>query len=295
MIAYYTLLFYFLRVVFAYWHEFGIEQITPFIPFGNLYNYLYGYSTFGQIMQKWYNATRLDYYGMYLGFKPALFIRSPYLVREFLDRDFMYFSKRTINWKQERCPIMVNMYSKSGCDWREDREQMTPVFAPDNLQDMLLTMSNVNPALERYLDFKCEDRMARLNVHRLIERHLHNVIGKLVYGLRINTFAMPNESYRRFANQALKPSVKSHFRFLRNYVLPEWMFSWFNVKSLDKKTENFFISLAKHSLNMRENRIEHFNDYMNLLVKLRNQGYVRPNELELDIPLTLLDGKLLKF
>lgn len=264
-----------------YWIRFGFEQIQPHIFYGNLKPYLRHNLDFGTVLRNYYNESEgLKYVGLYMMHKPALLIRDPQIIQQFTQKDFAHFNTRHLYSTNEKCPLLDNLYQRSGKQWKKERESLAKAFTQQNVAGLYDTII-VTKALERYLDGLSECAANAIGINKLFERHLYNVMAWVIYGVHVDTISYSEESFRMTGIEVFRPKFLDKILFLRNFVLPakwEWLL---NFRRHTKKVEDFYISLTKHSLGRREFHPKEWNinkDYMQYLMKLRNRGYLVEDE-----------------
>lgn len=236
-----------------YWTRYGFQQIRPHLFYGHLKPYLRHNQDFGTLLRNCYNqSSNLKYVGLYMMHKPALLLRDPRTIQEFLQYDFSHFSTRHLYSTKEKCPLLNNLYYQScGKTWQQERELLAPAFSLENVGDLYDTII-VTKALERYLDGLSGCAAHAVGVHKLMERHLYNVMALVIYGVHVDTIAYAEESFRMTGIEVFRPKLFEKLLFLRNFVLPLKWQGWFNFRQHSKKVEDFYISLTKYSLGRRE-------------------------------------------
>lgn len=269
-----------------YWHRNGIAQIQPHLIFGHIRPYLFENADFGSLLRDLYNDPEADgqrYVGLYMVHRPALLVRDPAAVNQFLQASFTNFSTREFHSGIERCLLSDNIYQRSGIQWKEDREFFAKAFSPQNVASMYETYGVMTP-LERYLDNCSDSGSYAIHAYKLVERHLYNVFAWAIYGVHVNCISYSEESFRTFGIDLFRPKFVEKLLFLRNYVVPiSWkrLINLLNVRRHSKRIEDFYVSLTKHSLGRRECHQKEWNaskDYMQYLLKIRTRGFLYVDE-----------------
>lgn len=269
-----------------YWITNGFKQISPHLIYGNLKPYLRENKDFGTVLRNYYNQSEgVKYVGLYMMHKPALLLRDPQVIQKFLHTEFLSFSTRHIYSATEKCPLLDNMYQRSGAKWKTERERMGEIFTPENVANLYEAILATG-ALEKYLDGMTDCAVNSININKLFERHLYNVMAWVIYGVHVNTIDYAEESFRMTGIELFRPKFLDKILFLRNFVVPakyEWLL---NFRQHSKAVEDFYVSLAKHSLGRREFHQKEWNvnnDYMQYLMKIRNRGYLFDDETNVPI------------
>lgn len=267
-----------------YWSLYGFEQIQPHLFYGNLKPYFRQNVDFGTLLRNYYNKSEgQKYVGLYMIHKPALLLRDPQVIQQFLQTNFVSFSTRKFHSAKERCPLLDNMYQRSGAEWRKERELLAKAFTTENIADLYDAIA-VTRAIERYLDGLSDCAANAIHVNKLLERHLYNVMAWLIYGVHVDTISYAEESFRMTGIEVFRPKFVDKILFVRDFVVPvkwDWLLNLLNVRRHSKRVEDFYISLTKHSLGRREFHPKEWNinkDYMQYLMKIRNRGKLYDDE-----------------
>lgn len=265
------------------WHK--IHQIQPHFVYGNLEPYIRRNVDFGVMLRNYYNESYGEScVGLYMIHKPALLLRDINLIRTIFFNDFGYFSSRKPFEKKEKCPLLDNFYQRSGSEWRAGRDLLFRAFTFENISQLYNTIVDVG-ALEKFCDDLIDSGDENtVCINKLLDRHLYSALAWVIYGVEIDTIRNPERSFRTFGSELFQPIFVDKLSFIRDLAVPtewEWLDDLLNFRRHSKRVEDYFISLTRCVVNLREKDSTFLNanqDFMQYLLKIRNRGNLYDDE-----------------
>lgn len=104
-----------------------------------------------------------------------------------------------------------------------------------------------------------------------------DVIATCAFGLDINVLENPDSVFVKIANSVFQPSKLGKLRrYLRNH-LPFFIYKTFGLKSIPKEMEDYFIKVIKNSIKQREENNLQRNDFIQLMMELKEQEQAQTN------------------
>lgn len=130
-----TILYLLLRHTYTYWDRNGFKSIpnVSYI-FGHFGPIFLRKEIFARVMIKLYNATSEPFIGFYSVLNPILMIRDPELVRNFLNKDFSYFSIHRDLSKETHDPLRDRLSVIFGEKWKNWRAKISTHFTTVKLK-----------------------------------------------------------------------------------------------------------------------------------------------------------------
>lgn len=119
-----------------------------------------------------------------------------------------------------------------------------------------------------------------VDIKEVVSRFTTDIIGSCAFGLECNSLNNPNSEFRQYGKKLFKtdPTVKGKIRNALLYILPKTVVSFLRMKRMDRNVESFFIHLVENVVNYREKNKIWRNDFMQLLLQLRNEGKIEDEE-----------------
>lgn len=165
------------------------------------------------------------------------------------------------------------MFNIPGQKWRDLRVKLSPTFTSGKLKGMFSIIKNCGQTLEDYLVknvnkgvdvFEFRDLMARFNI---------NIISSVAFGIENDCINEPNHLFRKMGAKVFEPSFINALRGTISLLQPK-LFHKVKLRIVDRDVEDFIFSIVKQTVEYREENNVTRNDFMQLLIQLKNQGYV---------------------
>lgn len=254
---------------FDYWHSKGIPYLEPSFPFGNLKGAGKKFHA-SQVIWNAYNEfkdTGVKYCGAYLWNRPIAILLDLDLIQNVMVKDFSNFSDRGAYYNEKDDPLSASTFSVDGARWRESRRKFTPAFTSGKMKHMFPTVLGIGEQLRNTLTESILKKENIFQIDELMTQFVCDVIGSCMFGIECNCFQDANGDFNRISRSvkhrhgplihAFIASFQSIARKLRVKVWP------------DKLTE-FFSNVTKYTIEYREKNDVSRNDFMDILLNLKN-------------------------
>ncbi|XP_058126452.1 cytochrome P450 6a8-like [Anopheles ziemanni] len=257
---------------YRFWKDRNVEYIVPEFPFGN-FKTLGKVEHIAPITQRHYEHFKrlnVPYGGVFMLTSPLLYIFDTKLIKTLLVKDFQYFPNRGVYFNERDDPLSAHMFAIEGQKWRTLRAKLSPTFTSGRIKT---TFPLVTEVCRRFCDHLLEEvqRSNEVEVHDLLSRFTIDVIGACAFGIECNSFREPDNEFRRYGKIA--------FDKLRHSPLVVYLMKAFRahanalgMKQLHDDVSSFFLNVVKDTIEYREREKIVRNDFMDLLVKLKNTG-----------------------
>lgn len=262
---------------FSYWSKRGIPYKQPKFLIGALGEIFTGKKCMGEFFQDVYMTFKKNrILGFYFSYRPALLINDPVLVQDVMIKSFNSFHDRLTAADTETDPMSANLFMSCGQKWRDLRVKMTPTFTSGKLKTMFPTIRDCAKILQDYIDKTVQEGNDVYDIREIMARFTTSVISSVGFGIENDAINDPNNIFRQMGSKLLQPSLKRMIISTIFFFLPN-VFKTFNikVKRIPKEIDEFFMSIVKQTIEFRENNKDfHRKDFMELLIQLKNQGFV---------------------
>nr|CAD7614996.1 unnamed protein product [Timema genevievae] len=252
-----------------HWKKQGIACIKPFPFFGNLKDVVLLKSSRGDVMKYLYRE--LDgkpFGGAFLFNNPILVVRDPELVKTILVKNFSHFQNRFHSSDHSR-PLSQNLTSLNGPKWRTLRTKLTPAFTSGKLKNMIDAMAECSLEMNTELQATANNNSI-IEVKDMAGNFTTQVIGSVIFGLQFNSIKDPNSKFRKLGHEMFDPSYKRAVTLMLNNILPK-ISKLLGLNSLSKNVESFFCGVVKDTIRYRETNGVTRNDFLQLLIQLKNK------------------------
>ena len=273
------------QYLFSYWTRHGFKQLDPKFFFGDAKPLITLKRFMGEFLQDLYQKNKDSrLVGIYVFYIPSLLVTDPKLVQDILIKDFNSFHDREMPVDEKNDPFSAHLFNLPGQKWRDLRAKLSPTFTSGKLKGMLPIMKDCGKVLENYLDKNVKNGVNVFEFTDLMARYSINIISSVAFGIDNDCINDPDHIFRKLGGKYFETSIKNGIRNLLTFAAPK-LFHKVGLKTVDQDVEDFFFSIIKQTVEYRENENFSRNDFMQLIIQLKNQGFVSADKSEKD------DGK----
>lgn len=266
---------------FNYWKRHGFQQMDdPKFLFGNISDLFLFRKSFSNCFIDLYEKFKHHkYIGCYFTYKPILFVNDPVIVKDILVSNFNSFTDRPRFVDEVRDPISTHLFNIGGQKWRDLRFKLSPTFTSGKLKGMFPIMRDCGETLQSFLLKNYETGERVFNFIDLFAKYTTHNIVTVIFSIHSDTFDDPNNVFRKVSASFSEPSKRQHIMDIFSFLIPNILhaISVFNFKSVTENVNDFVMNFVEKVVKHRENTKFQGNDFLQLLIQLKNQGYV-PNK-----------------
>lgn len=110
-----------------------------------------------------------------------------------------------------------------------------------------------------------------MNVTDICSKFTIDTIGRCAFGLNCNSLFDSDSEFQRAGQEVFKPTIRSSVLGLIRLLDLGQILDWFRIRSLPDFVYEFFLNLFKDTLELRGTEKEDRNDFISILIKLRNE------------------------
>ncbi|XP_049855705.1 cytochrome P450 6k1-like [Schistocerca gregaria] len=285
---------------YQYWKKKGVPYLEPSFPFGNLGHSLLGQKFFGDVLRELYEKAKgKRFIGIYSILRPVLLVRDPEIVRHILIKDFASFRERGIFMDDEE-PLNRHLFWLPAQEWQHRRAKLTPAFSSGKLKGLFQLIQECGRELA-----EVATEMARrgdpVEVREVASRFTTDAIVSVGFGLSSDSQRNPNSVFRDWSSKAFATGLLSSLSVRLNFMSPR-LASLLRIKGSFKEASIPFRKMIADNVEYREKNNVTRNDFFNLLMQIKNKGFVdgdKPqigkNTERIDFPLEDLAAECLGF
>uniref|UniRef100_A0A8D8X8G7 Probable cytochrome P450 6a14 n=1 Tax=Cacopsylla melanoneura TaxID=428564 RepID=A0A8D8X8G7_9HEMI len=261
------------KLIYRYWKNKQVVFFNPSFPFGDFSDLLLFRKTFHQFNTDFYNKIKYDHKkpfgGLYSINKPVLMVTDPEFLKNILIKDFDYFTDRGLfEGSESNDPLAGHLFNKKGNDWRRLRNKLSPTFTSGKIKYMTPLIVKCSDNLVNAISKQFGDsNQINLELKDYCARYTTDVIGSTAFGIEINCLENPDSEFRQISQLLLTPSVFITLKTLVIALVP--VFKPY-ISILDSRVASFFTRVFKSNVVYREKNHVERNDFLNLLMQLRN-------------------------
>ncbi|XP_030080916.1 cytochrome P450 6a2-like [Drosophila hydei] len=270
-----ALLVYLVHRNMNYWKSRGIPQEPPHPIYGNVVGFRKT-RVLNDLMIEYYNKFRNTGHP-FVGFsfvqKQSAFIMDIKLAKNILIKDFTNFADRGQFHNERDDPLTGHLFNLDGKRWKEMRQKLSPTFTSGKMKFMFPTVIKVSEEFVKVMLEEVPDKTggAIIEIKDLMARFTTDVIGTVAFGIECNTLRNPITDFRKMGQ-------KSFTDMRHGVLLTAFQFSFPNLakklgmRMIPEDVHQFFMSLVKETLAIREKENIKRNDFMQMLIELKQKG-----------------------
>lgn len=263
---------------FTYWKRHGFHQMDdPKFLLGNISDLFFFRKSFSNCFIDLYEKFKHHkYIGCYFTYKPILFVNDPEVVQDILVSNFSSFTDRPRFVDEVRDPISTHLFNIGGQKWRDLRFKLSPTFTSGKLKGMFPIMRGCGKTLQNFMLKNNSDGKNVFNFIDLFAKYTtHNII-TVIFSIDSDTFDDPNNVFRKISASFSEPSKRQHIMDIFSFLVPNILhaISIFNFRSVTANVNDFVMNFVAKIVKHREDTKFQGNDFLQLLIQLKNQGYI---------------------
>ncbi|XP_052891059.1 probable cytochrome P450 6a13 [Anopheles moucheti] len=208
---------------------------------------------------------------------PGVMLIDPEAIKTVLVKDFHIFHDRGIFSDPDVDPLSGTLFAMQGKPWKILRQKLTPTFTSGKMKQMFDTIRDVAERLGCYVDEHLHEE--ELEMKDILARYTTDVIGTCAFGIECNTLKNPDSEFLKYGNKVFEQKVSTLIKIIFMLLVRKY---WpkFMLKITDADVESFFLNLVRETVEYRETHNVKRNDFLNLLLQIKNTGKLWEQEEE---------------
>jgi len=213
------------------------------------------------------------YFGTFFYGRPTLVIQDPEIVKQILTKEFQSFSSHGFYTNTDVDPLSGHLFALDGAKWKAMRDKLSVMFTSGKMKYMFGIMQKcidrLDEVLERELrtgkEIDMRDKMACLGI---------DIIASVVaFGIEVNSLENPDVTFREIGRKLFTPNLEMFLRFMIILNM-HWLAKWLKVRVIKREPHKFIMDMVRNTVEYREKNNVVRNDFMNMMIQLKNKGYV---------------------
>lgn len=263
---------------FNHWKRLNIPQLEPSFPLGN-FSGISSLSMSEVISNLYEKSKNHRFIGFYTLHKPSILINDPVLIQHVMIKDFSIFHDRPMPECEERDALSSHLFNLSGERWRDVRAKFTPAFSSGKLKRMFSVMKDVGDVLTNFLEKKCKEGENIFDARDIFSRYTIYNISSIAFGVDNDTINEPNHIFRQMSLKIFELSIMQRLRFTFMFLQPK-LYNILKFRVVSRSVEDFIRSLVSQTIEYREKNNVKRNDFMDLMIQLKNFGFLTKEDNE---------------
>uniref|UniRef100_A0A6E8V5P7 Cytochrome P450 n=1 Tax=Anopheles coluzzii TaxID=1518534 RepID=A0A6E8V5P7_ANOCL len=198
---------------------------------------------------------------------PAVMAIDPEFIKTILVKDFHIFHDRGLFSDPEIDPLSGTLFALQGKAWKILRQKLTPTFTSGKMKQMFATVLEVAERLGQHV----ATHTGQMEMKDVLARYTTDVIGTCAFGIECNTLRNPDSDFLKYGNKVFEQKVSTMIKIIL-VLMARKISSKFTLKITDADVETFFMNLVRETVEYRERNNVKRNDFLNLLLQIKNTG-----------------------
>lgn len=278
LVILFWLLYSYVTATYSHWKDRGVPYEVPSFPFGTLNDVVSGKLHLGESCKQVYNKYKDSrYVGIFEGRRPSLLLRDPELIRNVMIKDFNHFYDRFGPPKYGKMHYINNhLFNMHGQEWKQMRIKLTPTFTSGKMKAMFPLMSKCGNLMKDYVD-KSLVKNCVVDIKDVFVRFTMDIIGSCAFGLEVNSLTNENSEFYDNGIQVFKPSKLFLIQRFALSIMP-FIMKIYSPNFVSSKITEFLKNLVKDTVEYREKNNIKRNDFLDLLIKIRQNKSLADDE-----------------
>lgn len=281
----YLLILLFLIIVIAdrylqsYWKRNGFKQLKSTFFIGSIGELFTLKRSIAEIFGEFYHENKFSkIIGIYLIYRPVLLITDTELVQHILIKDSSNFINHGLYIDEKYDPLSGHLFALKGDKWKSIRSKVSPLFSVLKLKLMFPTFVDCATNLRNFIS---KESSSPLEIRDLMARYTTDIIASVAFGYNCDSINDEENVFRKMGRKVFKPTPKTGLRALVSFFLPR-LNKILKMRVADSDVEDFMFSMVRYTLELRENGKRTRNDFMQVMMSLKNNGFEGDSKLTIE-------------
>lgn len=208
--------------------------------------------------------------------KPEIVVTDLDLIQDILVDDFKYFCDHPMPINERRDPLSPHLYALRGERWRNMRTKLSPAFSVHSTEDMFDTLSQVNECLVQHMD-RIVDSGEPFNVKDISMRYICDSVGSCAFGIDCRAMMDEDPVLLKIANRFFLPKRYELIAYMVAIAYPA-LSNYIPFICTPAVVRHYFMGIIQETVRHREEFNVNRKDFMNLLIKMKNNGCLQDDE-----------------
>lgn len=172
---------------------------------------------------------------------------------------------------EENEPITGNLIALTGDKWRFLRNKLSPAFTSGKIKSMYSTISDKGRIFVEAIDQA--SRSGSVDMKDITNRFTIDVVSSAAFGIESSTLDHKNPELVSIFRKVFGDEGVGKLQQIMTAVFPNFS-KRLNLRMFHKSVQEFFDDIVGGTIRYREtNKIER-NDFLNMLIQLKNKGSI---------------------
>lgn len=252
-----------------YWKDRGVPYMASDCIFGSVADQILRKSSWNEHSESCYGFLKGNGFGGAFLFRtPIMMICDPHLIEKVLVQDFAYFHDRGNVDLNE--PLTKTLFNAKGGKWRLMRHSLAPSFTSLKIKGMLgQTLKCSDYVLNKIKE--TINTSNSLEMDSVVFVYAVEVIASCAFGVQLLADGKEAKNFKETINVMYDTNPMRTVRYLLTLICPK-VFKLLGLSQIAQPVTDFFVNLTKATIAYRiQNNIVR-NDFLQLMIHLKDQG-----------------------
>ncbi|XP_050085178.1 probable cytochrome P450 6a14 [Anopheles aquasalis] len=273
------LLYHFAQRRFQYWSDRGVPQLDGSLPMGSMKGIGRELSMNDLLDRVYYRFHKQSpVAGLYFLINPVLLMLDLDVVKQVLVKDFNSFHDRGMYVNERDDPMSGHLFSIGGERWRYLRNKLSPTFTSGKIKQMFGTIQEIGGEFLSTVEGHM-DRGEPLDMKQLAQWFTCDVVGSCAFGIQCGSLKNGGSELLEIGSRVFRQTPP---RMLYNIAVSTFpsLSRALGLPLFPKDFRTYFREMVRSTVEHREQHQIERNDFLNLLIHLKNRGRLEPTNEE---------------
>jgi cytochrome P450 family 6 len=174
-------------------------------------------------------------------------------------------------------PLSGNLFNLAGMKWRKLRLKLTPTFTSGKMKMMFQRLVECGQELQTCLEHVGKTRDV-IEIKDILARFSTDIISSCAFGIECNCLKNEDAEFRKWGRKFTDQTFKRAVIRILSGIAPV-ILDILKLSSIDSEVSKYFRNMVRETVEYREKNNVKRNDFLQLLIKLKNKGLLE-DELE---------------
>ncbi|XP_063231331.1 cytochrome P450 6j1-like [Bacillus rossius redtenbacheri] len=263
---------------FRYWKRRGVHYVPPTSIFGNMGGVALQREHIGEYLKKVYDSNPdQPVVGLFAFRNPILMVRDLEVVQSIMVKNAHAFLDRPVNISQESNPLVSrSLFALKGKKWRHLRTKLTPTFTSAKMKKMFYLINECGKQLLPCIEMEME-KGKHVMVKDTVARYSTDVISSCAFGVDGNALVDPNSEFRATTRKIFEITKLQNLASTLVTLAPP-LIKALKLEITDDNINNYLRKLFWEVVDHRKKNNVSRNDFVDVLMQIKDEGQVRAEE-----------------
>ncbi len=255
---------------YRYFKTRKIPHIKPKFFFGSADQICLGRKSMLEFQKDVYEKSKsTKLLGLYMFFKPTVYIADMHWIKDILVKDYHYFRDRGLEFDTTSEPLTGHLFHLQGQRWKYMRNKVKPIFASDGIQILFPLLAKSADKLKNYVG-QISDEVLDLDLKDILGRYAADVVGNCAFGAESGALDRGKTKFLLMSRKIFSPRVKTIIKLILP-KLPKFFSEFFDINMIEKEVSEYFTKVMRDEIESRRGNRTYRNDFLDFMMDVQKR------------------------